>query len=304
MFSSEWKWFIEFTDPTQAHMHGVRKYVYSGKTQYQDVEIIETDFFGRCLVLDGKIQSAEYDEFIYHEALVHPAMFLHPEPKDVIVLGGGEGGALREILKHSSVEKLVMVDIDRDVVSLCDKYLPEWNGSAFRDSRTELLFMDARKYMEDNIKRWDVIIIDITEPLDDSPAYLLFTREFYQLLAQRLQENGVIALQAGNMNPRLLSCHGAIYNTLNEVFPHVDSYGAYIPSYDTVWGFLIASQSEGVPRLPPEFIDSVMAQREIKELQYYDGITHNHMFSLPRNIRILRDREKRIIDDQNPLFTI
>lgn len=304
MISPEWKWFIEFTDPTQAHMHGVKRYIYSGKTAYQSVEIMETEFFGRCLVLDGKIQSAEYDEFIYHESLVHPAMIAHPDPREVIVLGGGEGGALREILKYSSVKELLMVDIDRDVVTLCEKYLPEWNGGAFKDPRTELLFMDARKYMENNYKKWDVIFIDITEPLDDSPAYLLFTHEFYQLLAQRLKENGVIALQAGNLNPRLLQCHGAIYNTLKLVFPHVESYGAYIPSYDTVWGFLFASQHKGIREYSPEVIDDIISKRSIEGLKHYDGQTHVHIFSLPRNVRMLRSNEKRIIEDQNPLYTI
>ncbi|MEW5922101.1 MAG: polyamine aminopropyltransferase [Bacillota bacterium] len=304
MFSPEWKWLIEFTHPTQAHMHGVKRYIYSGKTAYQDVEIIETDFFGRCLVLDGKIQSSEYDEFIYHESLVHPAMIIHPDPREIIVLGGGEGGALREILKYSSVEELLMVDIDRDVVSLCEKYLPEWNRGAFKDPRTELLFMDARKYMENNNKRWDVIFIDITEPLDDSPAYLLFTREFYQLLTNRLKKNGIIALQAGNLNPRLLYCHGAIYNTLKQVYRHVDSYGPFIPSYDTVWGFLFVSHECSARDYTPEMIDNIIAQREIKDLKYYDGLTHTHIFTLPRNLRMLRSREKRIIEDKNPLFTI
>lgn len=304
MFSPEWKWFIEFTDPTQAHMHGVKRYIYSGKTLYQSIEIMETDFFGRCLVLDGKIQSSEYDEYIYHESLVHPAMIMHPDPREVIVLGGGEGGALREILKYPTVEELLMVDIDREVVSLCEKHLPEWNGGAFKDPRTELLFMDARKYMENNSKKWDVIIIDITEPLDDSPAYLLFTSEFYQLLTYRLKENGIIALQAGDLNPRLLHCHGAIYNTLKQIFRHVDSYGAFIPSYDTVWGFLFASQEVDVLDANPEMVDYIIAQRQIGELKYYDGLTHTHIFTLPRNVRLLRSQEKRIIEDHNPLFTI
>jgi len=304
LFSPEWKWFIEFTDPTQAHMHGVKRYIYSGKTAYQNVEIIETVFFGRCLILDGKIQSSEYDEHIYHESLIHPAMIMHPEPREVVVLGGGEGGALREILKHPSVAELLMVDIDREVVSLCEKYLPEWNGGAFKDPRTELLFMDARKYMENNHRRWDVIVIDITEPLDDSTAYMLFTREFYQLLTQRLKKNGVIALQAGNLNPRLLQCHSAIYNTLKQVFCHVDSYGAFIPSYDTIWGFLFASHEVRAGDFFQETVDNVIAKREIADLKYYDGLTHIHIFTLPRNLRILRSREKRIIEDQNPLFTI
>lgn len=304
MLSPEWKWFVEFTDLTQAHMHGVKKYIYSGETAYQNIEIMETFFLGRCLVLDGKIQSSAYDEYIYHESLVHPAMIMHPEPKDVVVLGGGEGGALREVLKHPSVAELLMVDIDRDVVLLCEKYLPEWNGGAFRDPRTELLFMDARKYMEDNHKQWDVILIDITEPLDDSPAYMLFTREFYQLLALRLKKNGVIALQAGDLNPRLLKCHGAVYNTLKQVFRYVDSYGAFIPSYNTVWGFLFASNEVKAGDFTDEIIDHVIAGREITDLKYYDGLTHVHIFTLPRNLRVLLSLEQRIIEDHNPLFTI
>ena len=304
MLSPEWKWFIEFTHPTQAHMHGVKRYIYSGKTAYQEVDIIETEFFGRCLILDGKIQSSQYDEFIYHESLVHPAMIIHPDPKEVIVLGGGEGGALREILKYNSVEELLMVDIDQDVVSLCEKYLPEWNGGAFKDHRTELLFMDARKYMENNQKKWDVIFIDITEPLDDGPAYMLFTREFYQLLASRLKKNGIIALQAANLNPQLINCHGAIYNTLKQVFKNVDSYGAYIPSYDTVWGFLFVSQEVSAREYTTEMIDNLIAQRKIMDLKYYDGLTHTHIFSLPRNLRNIRSRENRIIEDNNPLFTL
>jgi len=301
--SPTWKWFIEYTHPTQAHMHGVDRYVYSGQTPFQSVEILDTDFFGRCLILDGKIQSAQFDEYIYHEALIHPAMVIHPSPKDVLIIGGGEGAVLREALKHPSVERLLMVDIDSEVVELCKYYLPTWSQGAFEDSRVEVLFMDARKYLEGNVGKWDIIIIDLTEPLDDSPSYLLFTKEFYSLTAKRIKKEGAIALQAGNLNPRLFQCHGAIYNTLKLFYKFVDSYGAFIPSYDSRWGFIYASQVSSALSYTPQMIDERLKERNIDDLRFYDGLTHLNMFTLTKEIRTLRSREKRIIEDNNPLFT-
>ncbi|MGI6307786.1 MAG: fused MFS/spermidine synthase [Dethiobacteria bacterium] len=298
------KWFIEYTHPSQAHMYGIEQYVYDGKTPFQSIEIVDTDFFGRCLILNGKIQSAQFDEYIYHEALVHPAMVIHPLPKKVLVVGGGEGAALREILKHPSVEKLVMVDIDQDVVKLCRQYLPTWSNGAFDDPRVEVHFMDARKYLEENEAKWDIIIIDLTEPLDhNSPSYLLFTKEFYQLVAQRVKEKGGIALQADNLNPRLLQYHGSLYNTLKLTFKYVDSYGAYIPSFDSKWGFIYASQDYCALDYQPSIIDARLGERNIHELQFYDGLTHLNLFTLTKDLRVMRSKEKRIIEDHNPFFT-
>lgn len=303
MSNLAWKWFVEFSHPEQAHLLAVDKYVYCCTTPFQDVEIIDTGFYGRCLVLDGKIQSTRYDEYIYHETLVHPAILFHPEPRNILVVGGGEGAVLREVLKYPSVEKAVMVDIDREVVKICRHYLPEWSMDAFDDPRVELLFLDARKYLEDTNKQFDLIYIDITEPLNNSPAYLLFTREFYRTVKQRLSENGVIALQAGDLNPKYFHCHGAISNTLKQVFKEVHSYGAFIPSYNTTWGFICASERFTPSLQNPEAVDEKLLELDLAEkLEYYDGFTHMHLFTLPKNIRQLLEREKRIIEDENPLF--
>ncbi|NLX90792.1 MAG: fused MFS/spermidine synthase [Firmicutes bacterium] len=303
MPSRAWKWFIEYTHPTQAHMHGVDRYIYSGKTAFQRVEIIDTDFFGRCLILDGKIQSSQFDEYIYHEALIHPAMVLHPEPKKIFVAGGGEGAVLREILKHRSVEKLVMVDIDKETVELCKQYLPQWSQGTFEDPRVEVLYMDARKYLEENTEQWDIIFLDLPEPLDNGPCYLLFTTEFYKTVAERLRPGGHIALQADNLNPKLFQCHAAIYNTLKRHFKIVDSYGTYIPSFDTEWGFIFASQTVSALDFSNEKINSILEEREITDLRFYDGLTHQALFSLTKDIRFLRSQSNRIIEDNNPLFS-
>ena len=303
MASYHWKWFIEYTHPTQAHMYGVERFVYSGETAFQKVEIVDTAFFGRCLILDGKIQSAEYDEYIYHETLIHPAMTMHPEPKKVMIAGGGEGAVLREILKHPSVEHVLMVDIDKEVIDLCRTYLPQWNAGSYDDPKVKLIFEDARKYLEESNDKWDVIFMDLPEPLEDSPCYMLFTREFYSMAKTKLHSNGIIALQAGNLNIRLLECHGAVYNTLKTVFNHVDSYGAYIPSYDTKWGFMCASDFYEASDFLPQYIDDRLKERGLNELAYYDGLTHQHMFTLPKDLRTLRAQETRIIEDDNPLTT-
>lgn len=299
-----WNWFIEYTGYSQAHIYGVRQSVYSGRSPYQAIDILDTEFFGRCLMLDGKMQSAEADEYIYHEALIHPAMTFHPEPKDVLIIGGAEGAALREIIKHPSVGRLMMIDIDKQVIEICHQYLPEWSNNVFKDPRVEILFRDARKYLEDNMKKWDIILIDLTEPLNDGPSYLLFTEEFYSTVFNRLKNGGIIALQAGNLNPMLLKCHGAIKNTLELIFNKVESYGAFIPSYNTVWGFIFASQEINALNYTPEIVDYRLEEElKISDLRFYDGRTHLHMFTLPKNTRRLLSEEKRIIKDDNPLFT-
>ncbi|NLP38012.1 MAG: polyamine aminopropyltransferase [Firmicutes bacterium] len=298
-----WKWFIEFTHPTQAHMHGVEEVIYSGKTKYQTVEILDTEFFGRCLILDGKIQSSAYDEYIYHETLIHPAMILHPEPKQIMIVGGGEGAVLREILRHPSVEQIIMVDIDREVVELCQEYLPQWSQGAFNDSKVQVLHMDARKYLEETDQVFDIIIMDLTEPVDDGPSYLLFTKEFFQTTIDRLAEDGVLALQSGNFNPRLIECHAAIYNTLQISYPIVRSYSAFIPSFDTQWAFTLAAKNLDPLQLTPEEVDKRLQARKLNDLLYYDGETHINMFSVPKDIRRAIAQETRIIADNRPLIT-
>lgn len=303
MKAPAWKWFIEYTHPTQAHMHGISKYIFSGRTKYQDVEFLEVEFYGRSLILDGKIQSALYDEYIYHETLIHPAMLLAGAPKKVLVLGGGEGAVLREILKHPKVERLVMVDIDREVVEMCAEYLPEWNAGAFQDPRVELVFCDAREYVKNTGETWDVVVMDLTEPVDDGPSYLMFTREFFRLLKGKMAPKGVLTLQAGSFNPWLLECHSAVYNTIKLAFGTVRSYYTFIPSFDVTWGFIVASDEKDPLALSPAEIDAALKDRGIEGLLHYDGEAHRGMFALPKDIRALRDKEKRIIEDNNPLIT-
>jgi len=301
--SQVWKWFVEYTHPTQAHMHGVERFLYSGKTPYQDVEIAEVPVYGRCLILDGKIQSAEYDEYIYHETLVQPAMVLHPAPRKVLVIGGGEGAMLREVLRHPSVEQIIMVYIDKEVVDLSLQYLPTWHQGCFSSPKVKCLFMDARRYLQETAEKFDLIFMDLTEPLESGPSYLLFTRQFYRTVADRLREGGIVALQAGSFNPRLIFCHAAVCNTLKTAFPLVRSYAAYIPSYDGSWGFSLASYHHDPLSLTATEVDRRLVERGIDSLRFYDGETHQGIFALPKDVRQAKLAETRIIEDDHPLIT-
>jgi len=294
-------WFSDHISPDLTALHSLKDRIYSGRTKFQSVDIIDTDSFGVCLVLDGKIQSSEADEFIYHEALVHPAMLTHPCPEKVFIAGGGEGATLREVLAHKTVKKAVMVDIDEEVVNLCRRFLPSWHQNAFDDPRTELYFADARKYLEESRDKFDVIIIDLVDPLEEGPARLLYTQEFYQIVKQRLQPNGIISVQAEPSEWGNLDNFVAIANTLRNVFPIARPYQAHIPSFLSLWGFMAASQTLDPAELTPEEIDSRISKRISKKLKSYDGLTHQAMFTIPKHIRQQLLASQRIITDKQPI---
>lgn len=294
-------WHIDFVSPHQAYMYAIKKHIYSGTTKYQQVDIVETFTFGRTLLLDGKIQSSEMDEYIYHEIMVHPAMILHPAPRSVLIIGGGEGAMVRELLKYPTVEKIVMVDLDEEVVELCRKYLPSWHAGSFDDDRLELLHMDARKYIEDNNRTFDIIISDLTEPVDDGPSYLLFTKELYTTLIKRLTPCGILTVQAGSFNLALLETFAAVKNTLQLCFNGVYPYHSYIPCYDSLWGFILASQDKDPLQVDAHEVDRRLGDIG-QELRFYDGETHRSMFSVSKDLRQAMEQEKRIIEDGRPLI--
>ncbi|HEY5648351.1 MAG TPA: polyamine aminopropyltransferase, partial [Nitrospiria bacterium] len=292
----------DILSPNECHMHGVKSILYAKQTKFQQLEIMETGNNGRCLILDGKMQSAEFDEYIYHEALVHPVMLAHPAPKKVMVIGGGEGATLREVLRYPTVESVLMVDIDQEVVEGCKKYLPEWHQGAFDDPRVRLEFIDARKYLEETKDTFDAIIIDISEPMEEGPAYLLYTKEFYQIVINRLTPDGLIALQAGTTALKAIQCFASVHQTLKSVFPIVQPYQANIPSFGLPWGLILASKRHDPRKLSEEDVDHLIPQRIKGELRYYSGETHIGQFLFPKFIRKTLAEESRLIEDNQPLY--
>jgi spermidine synthase len=293
--------FSDYVSPDLTVLHSIKERLYSGRTRFQSVDIIKTGSFGICLILDGKIQSSEADEFIYHEALVHPVMLTHRHPETVFIAGGGEGATLREALAHRTVKRAVMVDIDEEVVSICRRFLPSWHQNAFDDPRAELHFVDARKYLEQSSDKFDVIIVDLVDPLEQGPARLLYTEEFYEIVKQKLGPAGIMSVQAEPSEWKNSDNFTAIANTLRNIFPIARPYQAYVPSFFSLWGFVAASQSLDPSELDPEEVDSRISTRISKSLKSYDGLTHQAMFIIPKHIRQELADSKRIITDEQPI---
>ncbi len=296
---SYWRLFFEYLTPYEAHIKPFKKVLASTKTPYQEVEIIEFYDIGKALIIDGKTQSALIDEYIYHEALVQPAMFLHPNPAKVLVIGGGEGATIREVLRHNSVERVVMVDIDKGVIDFAKKYLVEWHQNSFDDPRLELVIGDGREYVEKTNEKFDVVILDVVDPMVGSQACRLYTKEFYKRVYQILREPGIVVTQATTPehSPEV---YAAIYNTLKKVFGNAYPYQVFIKSFSTMWGFVMAAKA--LTRTPYDInIEEELQKRSLKgELRFYDKGSHLHMFSIPKPLKTLLDKYTDISTDEKP----
>ena len=254
------------------------------------------------MILDNEFQSAERDEFIYHEAMVQPAMVLHSDPKKVAIIGGGEGAAIREVLSHKTVEMAVMVDLDEKVVECAKEYLPTFHDGSFADERATILFEDGRKFLEETDLTFDVMIIDITCPLEEGPAYKLFTREFYDLVRRKLTPQGLLSVQASTVSHTALNTYSVINRTLQEVFPNVFPSVAHIPFFAMLWGFCLATNDVDPAQISREEIDRRISERVTRELRYYDGITHQALFNVPKYVRKALEEQTHVNLDNNPLM--
>jgi len=301
--SSRHTWLHDHVSPDLTMMHSIVETLYSGRTAFQAINVINSGSFGLCLVLDGKIQSSEMDEFVYHEALVHPAMLTHPHPEKVFIAGGGEGATLREVLAHRTVRKAVMVDIDEGVVDVCRRFLPSFHQNSFEDPRTELCIADARRYLEESSDTFDVIIIDLVDPLAHGPARLLYTREFYQIVRRRLRPDGIVCVQSEAAGLADLDNFTAIVHTLESTFREVHPYHVTVPSFTDMWGFTCASDSLDPSSLSAEEVDSRASARISGELGSYDGLSHQAMFVFPKHVRRRLAESQRIITDEDPIST-
>jgi spermidine synthase len=248
----------------------LRPSLWEGRSPYQHVEIIDTVPFGRALVLDGALQTTEADELLYHEPLVQIPLLAHPHPRRVLIVGGGDGGALRNVLMHDTVEWAVQVEIDRMVVEACREWLPGLAGGAFEHPRAELIIGDGLAYLRDVSEPFDVILVDSTDPV--GPAEGLISEEFYRLAAGALSENGIFAMQTGS--PLLMREElDAAAGRMRAVFPIVGTYLGHVPSYPGVlWSWTAGSKAldPSVPRRSPP-----------PGLRYYTPDVHRAAFALP-----------------------
>lgn len=263
---------------------GVSRRLYSGASRFQQVEVWENPDHGKLLLLDGQLQSATGDEFVYHETLVHPALVRCASPRRALILGGGEGAALREVLRAGCLEKVTMVDIDREVVELCRKLLPEQSAGAFDDPRSELIIGDARRYLQRTEERFDLIISDLTEPGLQELSNSLFSQDAFRRLGERLSEGGVLALQASDGSLGRTRNHIEIIKNLRAVFPRVLTLLVHISSFCCHWCFALASFKQDL-RPTKEVVEQRLREAGVRGLRFYDGETDLRLRSLPLYLR-------------------
>ncbi len=278
-------WLSDYLTPWDVYTRGVTGILTYKKTAYQEMFIVETHTYGKALILDGKWQSSTRDEFLYHEPLVHPAMIFQGQPRTVLILGGGEGAVLREVLRWKSVEKVLMIDIDGEVVEACRQYLPEMHANTFDDPRVQLIIGDAFEYLQTATQKWDIVISDLSEPIEDGPAFRLWTQEYFEKIRAILKPDGVLVAQAGTIEVLQMKIHVRLSRTLQNVFPHVHSYRSAVSSFNVPWGFLLASFQPITSQPDPQKVDQILAEKTTGGLRLLDGTTLLGLLQTPAYLR-------------------
>jgi len=272
-------WFREISEmwPGQAMTLKVNQIVHHEKSLYQDVLIFESSDYGMVLVLDNVIQCTERDEFAYQEMITHLGMFAHPNPKKVLVIGGGDGGVLREVVKHECVEEAVLCDIDEAVIRLSKKYLPGMSVG-YQHPKVEVHVGDGFKFLDDYKNEFDVIITDSSDP--EGPAEALFQKPYFELLKGALREGGIITTQAEN--PWLhMSMITGLKKQCKEVFPVAEYGWTTIPTYPAGQiGFMVCSKDGSANVKKP--VRTLTTEEEDKIFKYYSKEVHEAAFVLPK----------------------
>jgi spermidine synthase len=254
--------------------------LYSGKSEFQEIDVIDTDFFGKVLLLDGLVMTTEKDEVFYHEMITHIPMLSHPEPKDVLVIGGGDGGTIREVLRHPSVKRAVLCEIDGEVIEVCKKYLPQL-ASKLDDPRVDIQVRDGIEYIANSKNEFDIILIDSTDPM--GPGEGLFTEEFYKNVNASLKEGGIMVCQSESpfADQKEIKMMKPL---LRKAFPIVKTYVGPMPTYPGgYWSWTFCSNTVK----PLEFIDEARADEITKGSKIYNKEVHRAVFALPNFVKEL-----------------
>lgn len=254
------------------------------RTPYQTLELMETPRFGRVLRLDGRFMTSEREEFFYHEALVHPAAVAHPAPRKALILGGGDGGAAEELLKHPSIERVVLAELDAAVVEAARTHLHAVHRGALDDARVQLHLGDGMAFVDATQERFDLVLMDLTDP--DTPASALYSDAALARMQRVLAPGGALVLHLGSpvFHPQQVA---ALAATLRARFAKVRCMGLYIPLYGAYWGMAVVSQELDAAALTPAQVRQRLAERGVGDLQYYNPEVHPALFALPNYYRTL-----------------
>lgn len=264
------------------------------RTPYQTLEVFDTPQWGRLFRLDGCYMTSERDEFFYHEAITHTAALAHPEPTSALVIGGGDGGSTEELLKHPSMRRVVLAELDAEVVRVAREHLGSVHRGAFDDPRVDLRIGDGWTLVESMAReaeeRFDLVVLDLTDP--DTPAHRLYSAEFFRMLGRVMSPNAVVTLHIGSplYRPDVVS---RLLRELASVFAIVRPLGLYVPLYGAYWGLCCASHALDPKAIPVAEVEKRLAARGIRDLRYYNGETHQGLFALPNFYRELLDDSTR-----------
>lgn len=272
------EWIEETLHPDFRFKMKVERVLFEGRSDNQHVAVVENKVFGRTLYLDGVLQTSERDEFIYHEMLTHVPILGHGEVRDLLIIGGGDGGMLEEALKHRNIERATMVEIDASVVEMCREHLPSISKGAFDDPRLDLVFADGVDFVKTTDKRFDVAIIDSTDPI--GPGEVLFTEDFYRGAKRVLKEGGILVTQNGIpfvQGDELAKTMRALTN----LFADATCYTATVPGYvGGPMAFGWATDAVERRRTSLETLERRFAEAEI-DVGYYTPAVHQAAFALP-----------------------
>ncbi|MEI6732770.1 MAG: polyamine aminopropyltransferase [Comamonadaceae bacterium] len=254
------------------------------RSAFQTIELFDTPQFGKLLRIDGANMTSERDEFFYHEGLIHPATTAHPTPRSALIIGGGDGGAVEEVLKHTSIERVLLIELDDAVTRVARAHLGNIHHGAFSDVRLEVQHADGAAYVEQSVEQFDLIFLDLTDP--DTPARRLYQADFFRNVRNRLKPGGAMALHIGSpvFHPERFS---RLVRELAEVFAIVSPYSLYVPLYGTQWGMAIASDTLDPLSLQASVADQRLTERHVNAREYYNGDVHLALFALPNYIRKL-----------------
>jgi len=268
-------WYSEKQTENLSISFKIKETLVRKKTKFQDLAIVDTLEYGKMLVLDGCVMTTEKDEFVYHEMLTHIPLFTHPKPENVLVIGGGDGGVVREVIKHKEVKKAVLVEIDGEVINECIKHLPSIS-SALNDKKVKVLVEDGIKFVSEHKKEFDVILVDSTDPV--GPAEGLFSPDFYKNIFKALKDDGIFVSQTESpfIHDKVIP---KVYRDISKLFPNTNIYTASIPTYPSgYWCFTIGSKKY-IPSKPAK------GKKLDFDLKYYNFDLHKAAFALPNFVK-------------------
>ncbi|MBI4756201.1 MAG: polyamine aminopropyltransferase [Betaproteobacteria bacterium] len=280
-------WLVEQMTPDFGFYLRASRLLERVRSPFQEIEVFENPLFGRAMRIDGCFMTSEGDEFFYHEPMVHVPAIAHPEPRSALVVGGGDGGAVEELLKHGTIARVVMAELDQAVIEVSRRWLGAIHGNAFSDPRLDVRVGDGRAFIDSGAERFDLIVLDLTDPF--GPAQALYTAEFYAACRRALNPGGVLSLHLESPvhRPQAMA---RILQSLKDVFALVRPYLVYVPLYGTWWGMATASDAADPLAVSEDEVEARIRARGLERLRFYNGAMHRAVFALPNFVRDLLAR--------------